>query len=306
MVRHSKELALDDYEFERFIRATYGIESYERQIEARFIGHVAGRLGLRLGEIVHFEGSWVNWRDSRIEIPRQQDCHKGRDRELCCLCHQQAKQRVESAQLTLPEARLEVLQERLSELPGLPGPIRRQLQTAHILHIDSDLGEEELDRQIDRLLEVAEPVDDAEAVQSALDRVARKHQDERELTLDEAKERMWMAKTDAAARSVPFGWCPAAEVSIEEFLEHFDGWEKSSSALRRRVDRTLELAVGLEIGDTTPHGLRATAASHLAGRGVSALTLKTMMGWVDASTAKVYLSDSPKRTARQLEQVNMR
>lgn len=35
---------------------------------------------------------WVDWDDQMIEIPRQQDCDKGRDRDVCGHCYGAAKQ----------------------------------------------------------------------------------------------------------------------------------------------------------------------------------------------------------------------
>lgn len=37
-----------------------------------------GRLGLRASELIHCVEAWVDWRNRRIIIPRQQDGHLGR------------------------------------------------------------------------------------------------------------------------------------------------------------------------------------------------------------------------------------
>lgn len=53
-----------------------------------------------------------------------------------------------------------------------------------------------------------------------------------------------------------------------------------------------------------PHGLRSTAASWHAGRGVKAITLQSLMGWADFQTALRYINDSPDQTERALRQVH--
>lgn len=93
-VTHSKEDAFDEREFELFWEGTQKMDGY-RGLEARLIAMVAGRLGLRAGEIAHLQEGWINWRDKRIEIPGHWPCTKGVDGGLCGTCHQQVQQCVE-------------------------------------------------------------------------------------------------------------------------------------------------------------------------------------------------------------------
>jgi len=303
VVTHSKELALDDYEFEHFVGGAKSIDDRLQRLEAEYVAFVGGRLGLRAGEILHSQEDWVNWRKRRIEIPYHESCTKGRGDGCCGYCSQQARQMSEYSELSLAEARLEVLQEQLSDIPHVPGDVRRQLQTAHIVHIDSDLSKDALDRQLESIVENAATVDDAEAFRAALDEVAEKHRDENQISVEEAEAQAWRAKTENAEREVPFDWCPRAEIAIERFFDVFDQWNKSMSALRRRLDKSLELADGLEVGDTSPHGLRATAASHVAGKGLKAPALQAMFGWSQISTAQAYIASSPDNTQSQLNQL---
>lgn len=300
MVTHSKELALDRYEFEHFVEGARRIDDDLHSLEAEFVAFVGGRLGFRAGEILHFQEEWVNWRQRRVEIPHHEPCEKGNGPGCCGYCSQQARQEAEYSELSLPEARLEVLQDRLSELPHVPGDVRRQLQTVHIVSIDSELSKEALDRQVTAVLEATDGVD-GERFRSALDEVAERHQEETQKTVEEVEAQAWTAKTENAEREVPFDWCPRAEIVLERFCDVYDEWPKSMSALRRRVDRSLELADVLEVGDTTPHGLRATAASRLAAMGVSAPVLQAYFGWAQISTAQAYISSSPDRTQSQLQ-----
>lgn len=63
--------------------------------QARFVILVAGRLGLRAGEIAHMTEDWVDYRRNMIEIPRYDPCTKGQDGGPCGYCKTQARQRVE-------------------------------------------------------------------------------------------------------------------------------------------------------------------------------------------------------------------
>ena len=101
-------------------------------------------------------------------------------------------------------------------------------------------------------------------------------------------------------RSVPFDWCPRAEMELERFLDLHDGWPHSMTAIRRRVNKSLRLAHGLSEETTKPHGLRATAASELAARGVTVMTLKNFFGWQQISTAQSYIESSSERARKDL------
>lgn len=302
MVTHSKELALDAYEFEFYVEGARRIEDPLRSLEAEFVAFAAGRLGLRAGEILHIQEEWIDWRRRRIAIPYHEPCNKGKGPGCCGYCSQQSRQKAEYSKLSLAEARLEVLQERLSDLPHIPGDVRRQLQTAHIVSIDSEMSTDALDRQLEAILEATDGVD-GEQFRDALDEVAERYRDENRTTVEEAEAGSWTAKTENAEREVPFDWCPRAEIAIERFFDVFDAWPKSMSALRRRVDKSLELGEGLEVGQTTPHGLRATAASYIAGRGIKATPLQAMFGWASLETAQAYVISSPENTQTQLQQL---
>jgi len=79
MVQNSKEKALTPREFELLLEGGRRIEKPRQRREAVFAILLTGRLGLRAGELIHLTEHWVNWRERRIEIPRQADCHLGED-----------------------------------------------------------------------------------------------------------------------------------------------------------------------------------------------------------------------------------
>lgn len=127
-----------------------------------------------------------------------------------------------------------------------------------------------------------------------------------DIPLDLAREQMWGAKTDMAARSVPFDFDARSELVIERFFERFDRWPLSRQAVNRRVERAAEAAAEIDADGVYPHALRATAATHHAGRGLDVLPLQQMMGWAQASTAECYVQRSVENTRRALHMVHSR
>jgi len=122
--------------------------------------------------------------------------------------------------------------------------------------------------------------------------------------LEDILDGYWNPKTDAAVRDVPFGWDQRIAVAIEWLIDTHGGWPHSFSTLQRRLDTALELADGLDADETTLHGLRATAASYHAGRGLDAGPLQSMFGWRDLSTARNYIAVDGQMTARALGEVH--
>ena len=82
--RHSHEDVLTDREFELLLEACSDLPS-SRDFQARFICLVAGRLGLRAGEISHLNTTWFDWDRKLLQIPQHEPCS-------CGYCHRQAAQ----------------------------------------------------------------------------------------------------------------------------------------------------------------------------------------------------------------------
>lgn len=102
--RHAKEDALDAREFQFLLEGARELPSQQAQ-EARFVVLVAGRLGLRAGEIAHMRESWIDFRREMIEIPTHQACRKGDGSGVCGYCRAQARQMAETdPDLSLEEA----------------------------------------------------------------------------------------------------------------------------------------------------------------------------------------------------------
>lgn len=92
-VRHTKDDALDKREFELLLEGTYRMDGYYA-LQCQFVVLVAGRLGLRAGEIAHMTEDWIDWRRNMIVVPRHQKCAKGRDGGMCAYCRNKAAQKV--------------------------------------------------------------------------------------------------------------------------------------------------------------------------------------------------------------------
>jgi len=303
-VTESRELALDDREFELFVRAARQLDCDLKSQEAVFIAFVCGRLGLRSGELTHLHEDWIDWRRRMIKIPAQRNCTKGKDGGICGSCWQSVRQKVDHAALSLPEARLEVIQDALGS--QLPGHVRSQIRTTHYAAVHGELDEDAMERQLKQVLTTADSVGDRDALLEALDSAARDHIEEETVGVEESAEEMWMPKTENAARRVPFDFEPRAEIVVEEFFDRFQQWPESQTTVNRRVNEVLREVNDWTTDKTTPHGLRATAATHVAGRGIEALPMQAMFGWADISTARNYVANSPENTQRQLHQIYKR
>ncbi len=224
--RHSKENALDALEFELLLEGATRLDHQDDVLQAQFAINVLGRLGLRVSELVHMTGDWIDERQRMIHIPGYEPCTMGRNDSICGTCRQHAEQRV-----------------------------------AHNPEMD----------------------------------------------LDEALSMAWSAKTENAARSVPYDFDPRVEIAVERFLERYpDGWPLSGSSVTRRLEWAQDRSEGLEDANVHPHGLRATAASYHAAQGIDAISLQAIFGWAQLSTARVYIATSPERAAAVLRDVHQR
>jgi integrase len=91
-VRHTKEDAITERQFEQMVQATYRMDDDYFARECRLVLFACGRLGMRPGEVAHMKADWVNWEDERIEIPKHEPCTDGRTRDICGHCRGAAEQ----------------------------------------------------------------------------------------------------------------------------------------------------------------------------------------------------------------------
>ena len=82
--RHTHEDVLTDRQFELLLEACAGLPA-PHDFEAGLTCLIAGRLGLRGGEIAQFQTAWVNWNRWTIRIPQHEPCR-------CGYCRRRAQQ----------------------------------------------------------------------------------------------------------------------------------------------------------------------------------------------------------------------
>ncbi|MFB6071124.1 MAG: tyrosine-type recombinase/integrase [Halanaeroarchaeum sp.] len=108
--RHSRDDALTDRQFEKLLEGARKLPD-PQAFEARFVIHMAGRLGMRGGEIAHLSSDWVDMDQRMIVIPEHDPCSKGIDGGVCGYCKERAEDHVLSINLTEEEAKEEVREE---------------------------------------------------------------------------------------------------------------------------------------------------------------------------------------------------
>jgi len=251
---HARDDALSPREFEQLVESSYRIDNERIELECRTLLYLAGRIGLRKGEITHLSPAWMNWTEGTIEIPESDPCTKGQhDAEPCGYCRRRAEDRVETNNITLEEA------------------------------VDA----------VRHVLDEPESVPDAQ-----IEREARDLREEVNVSFDDALAQQWQPKTSTSAREVTFDFDVRVELALEEFFDHFDGWERSAATVNRRINRVAELSP-VE-SRVYPHALRATAASYHASRDISIHSLMSTMGWADPGTARAYVTSNADQAAREI------
>ncbi len=104
MVRHSHEDALDEASYDALVATTEELEPPFDE-ECLVVLVLAGRLGLRAGEIAHLRAEWVDTEREVIEIPRHSKCLSGKAGSICGYCHKRAASAAEHHdELTMQEA----------------------------------------------------------------------------------------------------------------------------------------------------------------------------------------------------------
>jgi len=301
MVQHSKERALSEREYERVLQAVERIDDEWYRNVTRFIVIVAGRLGLRAGEIAHMHREWVDFRAGIITIPEHEPCSKGEDGGPCGYCRSLAKSVVDHAVPTSEESKLHLLEQ--GQLVDL-GMTYQELLAAYRAFDANHIPREDLNDRVQDALAIGQSGgrDPHDAYDELCSR-AERHRERHDVTLHEAVDRYWTPKTDAAARDVPFDFSQRGIMAIEDFFDTVKRYPNSRTTVNRRVDDAL-IAAGFAKNYSSPHGLRATAASYHAGRGLDMVAMQSMFGWVELSTALKYINASGTNTQRALNSIH--
>lgn len=112
----------------------------------------------------------------------------------------------------------------------------------------------------------------------------------------------WSVKTEASARSIPYG--PMRARVGKEIESYFDyhrkvGVTRGSIWYRvKRMGKRSDLAKKVY-----PHSLRATAAFQFAEAGINAQGLRQIMGWQQLNTAQSYIRQAGRAAEEQLRRI---
>ncbi len=109
MTQHSREDALSERKFQLLLEGARELPA-PQDFEARLCILLAGRLGLRGGEICHLSTDWIDPDRRMIEIPQFDPCTKGEDGGPCGYCVERARVHLDCHNLSMEEAR-EVVRE---------------------------------------------------------------------------------------------------------------------------------------------------------------------------------------------------
>lgn len=88
----TREQVLNTGEFERLLIGASRLGA-DKGLEAWAAFVVMGRLGLRAGELTHFDASWVDVHQRILTIPARELCTNGRSGDVCGSCKQAIRQR---------------------------------------------------------------------------------------------------------------------------------------------------------------------------------------------------------------------
>ena len=110
MTNHSRDDALTERQFEQLLEGARSLDE-PWDFEARLVILLAGRLGLRGGEIAHISADWIDEDRRMIDIPPHDPCKKGKDGGPCGYCRERAREHLDSHNLDEEEAKELVLEE---------------------------------------------------------------------------------------------------------------------------------------------------------------------------------------------------
>lgn len=163
--RNSKADALSDHEFEKLYEAAQRLENKYYSLQCMFVIMVAGRLGLRRGEIAHMKRDWVDLDEKMVRVPRYEPCQKGRDGGACGYCHRRAEEKAEynehiSKELALDKRWHPKTEESIREVP-FSFSARAEVLMERYWSVHSEFPDscQAINRRVERAAEKCESVD---------------------------------------------------------------------------------------------------------------------------------------------------
>lgn len=247
----SSDEALREPTYRRLYRGALDIDNNERRRKACYIILLAGRMGLRTGEIQHVREAWIDWDRGEIAIPQYDPC-------VCMNCWIRAKRKASDDDEELEDEIAATVEDWLPE--------------------DSDRGPHEV---VDEMLEDDEPLPEE---------IRNEENEESDRGAEEILyEERWRPKYPRSARRVPFGHSRRLTAVISVFMKHHGHLKITQVSMNNLVEEAAENADGVDSEEITIRGLRATAATHYATYVRTPKALKDLMGWTRIETAVRYL-----------------
>ena len=116
------------------------------------------------------------------------------------------------------------------------------------------------------------------------------------------KDGDWEAKTDASARSIPFG---NLQNRVSKELRRYFDYNEAVGVTRKTVfTRVKNMAKRADLTVRVyPHVLRATCAFQLAEAGMNAQGLRQFLGWAQLNTAQDYIRQAGKAAEDQIREI---
>jgi integrase len=251
----SSDEALREPTYRRLYLGALEIDNSERQLKACYIILLAGRMGLRTGEIQHVREEWIDWDRGEIAIPQHDPC-------ACANCWIRAKQKASGEDEDIREEIVELFEDRVS-----------------------DGSDRDIEEVVDNL-----PDDDEALPDEIAEEIVGPEDDESERTAEAILyEERWRPKYARSARRVPFGHSRRLTAVIVEFMKKHDHLEITQVAMMNLVEEAAEHADGVDPENITIRGLRATASTHYATYIRNPKALQDLMGWTRIETAARYL-----------------
>ena len=250
----SSDEALRQPTFVRLYRGAFEIDNPDRCLKTAYIILLAGRLGLRTGEIQHVREAWIDWRRGEIAIPRHDPCG-------CMNCWIAAKRKAADDDDSVRDEIVELIDKEEE--------------------IDST---DELEDHVDILLENFSADEDT----IKKDDEDNQEEDDRD-PLEILYQERWQPKYERSARRVPFGYSRRLTAVIMLFFENNDCLEITQPTMNNLVKEAAENAKGVDPENITLRGLRATAATNYTTIIRNPKVIQDVMGWTRIETGARYI-----------------
>lgn len=103
MTRYSREDVLNERQLVQLLEGARKLNP-PKDFEARLVIFASGYMGMRAGEIAHFDTNWIYWPNNMIKIPKYDKCTKGKGGGVCGYCRTRAEDYAETNKVSFDKA----------------------------------------------------------------------------------------------------------------------------------------------------------------------------------------------------------